>query len=154
MRILLIEDLEEQGLDLEVGLKRMRADIVIERLDTEEAFEQWHRATSASIAGSLPDIAIIDIMLPYRWPREEDYLPGAPPIPTKGPIAEAGIRCAKLLRGHAKTKGVPAIFYTALPPDLLSKGLRKFPDIQHKRKDGNFEALLKLINNLIRPAAD
>ncbi|MFN3076788.1 MAG: hypothetical protein ABT940_07910 [Alphaproteobacteria bacterium] len=146
MRILVIEDVEKQRKTLrETLLDHYGPAVQVDVASTEAEFYTWF---DNMVTGPVPDIAIIDIMLPWTLPRSEDFTAGREPPrpPPDHPMNEAGFRCARRLRSSPLTENVPLIFYTAFPPDIVDKLMVEFPDAIHKRKDGDYPALFERID--------
>src|SRR5207249_2521937 len=116
MHILLLENDDLQVEQIEEDIKaRFGLDVTVERIATEYEFRQWLN----SVGLSNPDIAILDVMVPWTDP--------APVIPERpGEVLEqghyrAGLRCANLLA--QKAPRIPIILYTVLETSDLAREL-------------------------------
>src|SRR5438132_1486521 len=96
MRLLLLENDHLQAEQIEKDIKdRFGLDVTVERITTEYDFRQWLDAVDRSH----PDLAILDVMVPWADPS-----PKIPPRPQE--VVEqghyrAGLRCANLLAQKA-----------------------------------------------------
>lgn len=159
MRILIVEDIQKQVQTLENILPRELKrfgdldEVIIQTVATEKEFYTWADAVESDANVPVPDVVIIDLMLPLRPLRVEDYFESdqesnEPELP---PMDEAGFRCAERLEEAERTKSIPFLFYSAIAEDLISEILRgRFSHIRHKRKDGDYASLCNIILELIK----
>lgn len=148
--ILIIEDMQPQRDQLQGNLVRDIPGTRVEAVTTEEEFYEWLAKVVENDALPLPDIVVIDIMLPYRRLKMEDFGPNPRPLPENAPTNQAGFRCARRLRDHPRTSKVPFIFLSAIPPDLIQAQLGEFPDVILQRKENDHRALIQQITKVLQ----
>jgi DNA-binding NarL/FixJ family response regulator len=121
MRVLVLEDDEFQAEELQITLKTIFPGVDIELLATEHEFRQWLARDDAAV----PDLAILDVMV--RWTDPAEDQPDAPADVVKDGFFTAGLRCYELLAGAERTARVPVILYTVLDHADLETSLDELP---------------------------
>ena len=107
MKVLIVEDDEDQAEDLEKTLRSAFKGIKITRIELEREFlERFDE-----VAEGRYDLAILDMML--EW---SDPAPNLPPPP--GTFDEAGLRCHQKLKSDARTAHVPVLVLSVLRKNL------------------------------------
>jgi len=121
MNILLVEDDYRQAEQIIDLLKKNFSNIhLLPVIYTEYEFRQY---IQENIGKSLPDIVLLDVMLP--WTDADDEMPRVPDDVDKGGFYRAGIRCKDILRQTKATKTTPVILYSVLEMDDLKDELEK-----------------------------
>lgn len=116
MRILLVEDDHLQSGPILERLTKEFPDALVTHLRTECDF----RDEMPKLEMDPPDVAIVDVMLP--WTRPRAAMVPMPPDVADGGYAEGGLRCARLLKSRPTTARVKIIIYSMLDPtDLKDK---------------------------------
>lgn len=144
MYILVVEDdylqadLIEEALRLEPSLTSAR----IERLSTESHFH----ANFERIAGTPPDLVIMDVMLRWADPTP-DMQPPPPEIANQG-FHRAGLRNERLLAQDPRTKSIPVILYTILE-DLDLDGILEPQRLHYLSKDSRLDPLVQATRSLV-----
>src|SRR5947207_198508 len=131
MHILLLENDDLQVEQIEADIKaRFGPDVTVERIATEYDFRQWLNAADQS----MPDIAILDVMVSWTDPAPE--IPEPPREVSEQGHYRAGLRCANLLA--KKAPQIPIILYTVLEKNDLARELRSLPPhVLFLSKEGN-----------------
>jgi CheY-like chemotaxis protein len=143
MRILLIEDDDEQARFSAEVLKERLPATTVEVIPTESAF----RAALPRLVGEPPDIAIIDVML--RWADPSPNVPPRPPDVTRQGLYRAGLRVQKMLEQNETTRHVPVILYTALDPTSLQRELSECPpNVTCLSKRSDPQDLVRLVRSM------
>src|SRR5687767_696280 len=120
MRILLLENDYLQAEQIEEDIKaHFGHDVTVERIATEYDFRQWLDAVDRSN----PDIAILDVMVPWADPAPK--IPEPPQEVVEKGHYRAGLRCANLLA--QKAPQIPSILYTVLEKTDLARELASLP---------------------------
>jgi len=150
MKIVLLEDDQEQAAYVSQRLEAAFAGTDIQLLDSEASFIDWTHAN----ATAPPDLFIIDVMV--RWSQPGVTVFYSSPREAGETFERAGIRCVSLLQRNPRTAVVPVVLYSvlhrldyvslldALPPhySILKKEVTADNLILHIRS---------LFPNLVRP---
>lgn len=125
MKILLLEDdyLQAESIENELHQKIRNAEVVV--LKTESEFYSYLDELAANSEVKVPDVAILDVMVPWETPTENMTKP-PPEIRTEGSY-RAGIRCVKKLLNRGETKGIKMILYSILEKEDIAQDLRSLP---------------------------
>lgn len=118
MNIVLVEDDPLQSETTANALRRGFGDAEIECIETEHDFmtslARWRCAP--------PALFIVDVMLPWLLPGDEETLP-AP----AGGYRLAGVRCAKAVLAEARISSVPIILHSVIYPEVIREALNPMP---------------------------
>jgi CheY-like chemotaxis protein len=106
IRILVIEDEYEDYLMAKGLLEDEFPGVIVVRLATELKFRRW----IAQLQMPLPDLVILDNMLPWTVPAPELESPPEE-VANAGPW-NAGLRCYELLRARPECSHIPVIILT------------------------------------------
>ena len=107
MRILVVEDNEQQGEWLRLKLQELYKFMVVQHVRTESEFH----ALVQDFRANPPALAIIDMML--RWSDPAPDIPKPPPeVNDDG--RRAGLRCIQMLRADPTSAMVPIIISTVM----------------------------------------
>jgi CheY-like chemotaxis protein len=112
------------------------------RIKTEKEF----RAALDEMKARPPDVIVMDVMLPWNVPWEDDELPDE--VRQEGEY-RAGFRCQALLEHHEKTKTVPVILYTVQNREDLKDELKGLPQsAMFLPKEGDIGPLVEQVEKL------
>jgi DNA-binding NarL/FixJ family response regulator len=121
MRFLMVEDNRSYGDMLYDSLSKIGD---VSWLVSERAFHDDFDLMKAEP----PDVAVIDSMLRWDYPRR----PGEQPEHVETDLYTAGIRCAQRLWDTKETHHVPVVLYTVIDvQDLLNKVAELPPNITY-----------------------
>jgi len=144
MRILVVEDIEQQGEWLCEKLRQLYKMAVVQHVRTESEF---HRLAE-DFRNDPPALAIIDMML--RWSDPAPDMPVAPAEVNDGG-RRAGLRCIEILQSDPRSAGVPIIIRTVLEDIDFDNGELP-PTIPLVTKESDSDDLFQLIDEALRPA--
>jgi CheY-like chemotaxis protein len=121
MTILLVEDDDLLGAELVSTFTNKHPNIQVRRLSIERAF----REELAELERSPPDLIIMDVMLPWDFPRPDVTLP--PDDVVSGGFRIAGVRLYELLQRSSALAAIPVIFHSVSDTGLLRQSLGARP---------------------------
>ncbi len=137
MRILVVEDIEQQAEWLCGELRKRHKAATVDHVRTESDFH----AHVEEFRKNPPDLAIIDMMLRWSDPRLD--MPDSPPDVTDDG-RRAGLRCIRLLRADPRSAKVPIIIRTVLEDIDFDEG--EVPDdVPLVTKESNGDGLFQVI---------
>jgi CheY-like chemotaxis protein len=108
MRILIVEDKYLDYMSARQVLEQEFVNVTVDRLATELHFQRWLRDEAAP----LPDLIILDNMLPWTEPSPD--MEPEPEELAKAGRSNAGLRCYELLRADPGRSHIPVIMLTIL----------------------------------------
>ena len=135
MKILIVEDDEDQAQDLEQTLRREFRGVQCRRVELEEDFQNEFE----EIASEHFDLAIVDMMLEWADPS-----PNMSPPP--GPYDEAGLRCRNKLKQDSRTATIPVIMLSVLRRDMP-------PEVDYVVKTPELRELVEMVRKIAKPGA-
>jgi len=142
MRILVVEDIEQQGEWLCKKLRQLYQTAEVQHVRTESEFHQL----AENFRSDPPALAIIDMML--RWSDPAPDMPEAP-AEVNDDGRRAGLRCVRLLQGDPRSAGVPIIIRTVLEDIDFEDG--ELPsEIPLVTRESDSDHLFRLIDEAIR----
>lgn len=120
MRILLVEDDHYIERDLISTLVGEHPNVSIDTIETEREFVE----SQPAIESYPPDLIILDVMLPWDYPRPDLTLP---PDTDDDTFRLAGVRIYQRLRDTPCLSGIPVIFHSVFDIDSLKEALGDRP---------------------------
>lgn len=117
-------------------------------LCTESAFREHMRELCANV----PDLVVLDVML--RWSDPRPGLPAPPDDVLSDGYYRAGLRCAEMMLGEPRLRGVPVVLYTILEVSDLNRDGRTLPaNATYVGKSSDMEVLVRHIRSRLRRRA-
>jgi CheY-like chemotaxis protein len=100
----------------------------VEQLTTERDFRRW----LGDVSVPLPDLIILDIMLP--WTDASPEIEPPPEDVERSGRDDAGLRCYELLRAHPSRSHIPVILLTGRERELVAcpEGVRLLAKLDRK----------------------
>lgn len=139
MLILLIEDLFDERLRIESALRSALGEsVAFVSLDSCAAFEEWCDGIGVEVEVGAPDVAVVDIMLPYT----KDYDVQAP---AEYSMYSAGSRMATVLR--ESFSAMPVVFHTVV--DRLEFERSERSEGIHVRKQESLSELVRAVKDAL-----
>lgn len=121
MTILLVEDDQLLGDQLVSTFTGRHPNIQVQTLTTERQF----REDFARLESSPPDLIVLDVMLPWDFPRPDLTLP--PDDVASGGFRLAGVRLYQLLQTSSALATVPIILHSVSDSESLRQSLGARP---------------------------
>jgi len=146
MRVLLIEDDQEQVRELVTALRRRFPTAYIDVFTTQDEFEN----ALPSIATQPPDVLISDILLRRRRVRSGD----SARVLVNSEIAGAGFECVERFLEYESLRQVPVIVHSVLDRGDVAAKLARFPNnVVYSRKDID-HSVVEVVASILRVDRD
>jgi len=95
-----------------------------------------------------PDLVLMDVML--RWTFPSPTAPSPPEDVEAGGYYRAGLRCANLMHGDQRLRGVPVVLYTILERSDLERDQASLPpNTSYVGKSSDIDVLMRKVRSLL-----